>query len=66
MKIRYWVWMNEKGNPANNYYDYLKANAATLIGGTTFNKALYNGVLAGGNTATLSYNVEMLLKLQPS
>ena len=49
------VWMNGKGNPANNYYDYLKANAATLIGGTTFNKALYNGVLEGGNTATLSY-----------
>ena len=49
------VWMNGKNNPANNYYDYLKANAATLIGGTTFNKALYDGVLAGGNSATLSY-----------
>ncbi|WP_304343103.1 TAT-variant-translocated molybdopterin oxidoreductase [Chryseobacterium koreense] len=49
------VWMNGKNNPANNYYDYLKANAATLIGGTPFNKALYNGVLDGGNTATLSY-----------
>ena len=49
------VWMNGKGNPANNYYDYLKANATTLIGGTTFNKALYNGVLEGGNTATLAY-----------
>ena len=50
------VWMNGKNNPANNYYDYLKANAANLIGGTTFNKALYNGVLQGGNAATLSYS----------
>lgn len=49
------VWMNGKNNPANNYYDYLKANAATLIGTTTFNKALYDGILAGGNTATMSY-----------
>ena len=49
------VWMNGKGNPANNYYDYLKANAITMIGGTPFNKALYNGVLEGGSTAGLSY-----------
>lgn len=49
------VWMNGKGAEGNNYYDYLKANAATMIGGTSFNKALYNGILAGGNTATLSY-----------
>ncbi|WP_027376977.1 TAT-variant-translocated molybdopterin oxidoreductase [Kaistella palustris] len=49
------VWMNGKNDPANNYYDYLKANAATLTGGTPFNKALYNGVVSGGNTATLSY-----------
>ena len=49
------VWTNGKNNPANNYYDYLKQNAATYIGGTTFNKALYNGVLAGGNSASLSY-----------
>ena len=49
------VWMNGKGNPANNYYDYLKANATTLIGGTTFNKALYNGVLEGGSNTGLSY-----------
>ena len=33
----------------------MKANAATLIGGTTFNKALYNGVIAGGNTSGISY-----------
>ncbi|TXF75832.1 TAT-variant-translocated molybdopterin oxidoreductase [Chryseobacterium sp.] len=49
------VWMNGKNNAANNYYDYLKANAAGLIGGTTFNKALYGGIIAGGNTASLSY-----------
>lgn len=49
------VWMNGKNNAANNYYDYLKANAAGLIGGTTFNKALYNGIIPGGNTASLSY-----------
>ena len=49
------VWMNGKNNAANNYYDYLKANATTLIGSTTFNKALYNGVMEGGNTAGLSY-----------
>ncbi|WP_285269562.1 TAT-variant-translocated molybdopterin oxidoreductase [Kaistella rhinocerotis] len=49
------VWMNGKNNPANNYYDYLKANAATMIGGATFNNALYNGVMAGGNTAGLAY-----------
>ena len=50
------VWMNGKNNAANNYYDYLKANAATLIGGTTFNKALYNGVVEGGSViGSLSY-----------
>ena len=38
------VWINGKGNPANNYYDYLKANAASLLGGISFNKALYNGI----------------------
>ena len=49
------VWMNGKDNPANNYYDYLKANATTLIGGTTFNKALYSGVVDGGNAGNLAY-----------
>ena len=49
------VWMNGKGNPANNYYDYLKANAITLIGSTTFNKALYSGVVDGGSSAGISY-----------
>ena len=50
------VWMNGKGNEANNYYDYLKANAQTILGSTTFNKALYNGIIAGGNTTSLSYS----------
>ncbi len=50
------VWINGKDNPANNYYDYLRASAASYIGGTTFNKALYNGVLEGGNSSTLSYS----------
>ena len=50
------VWMNGKNNAANNYYDYLKANATTLIGGTPFNKALYNGVVEGGSViGSLSY-----------
>ena len=50
------VWMNGKNNAANNYYDYLKANAATFIGGTPFNKALYNGVVEGGSViGSLSY-----------
>lgn len=49
------VWMNGKGNPANNYYDYLKANATTLLGGTTFNKGLYNGVNPSANATSLSY-----------
>ena len=49
------VWMNGKDSPDNNYYDYLKANASTLIGGTTFNKALYSGVVDGGNAGGLSY-----------
>jgi MoCo/4Fe-4S cofactor protein with predicted Tat translocation signal len=49
------VWTNGKGNAANNYYDYLKSNAASYIGATSFNKALYNGVLAGGNNTSLSY-----------
>ena len=36
------IWTNGKGTP-NNYYDYLKANAVTILGGTSFNQALYNG-----------------------
>lgn len=49
------VWKNGKNNAANNYYDYLKANAATILGGTSFNKALYNGINTSSNAATLSY-----------
>lgn len=49
------VWKNGKNNAANNYYDYLKANSASLLGGTSFNKALYNGIVASANATTLSY-----------
>jgi MoCo/4Fe-4S cofactor protein with predicted Tat translocation signal len=49
------VWKNGKNNAANNYYDYLKANSASVLGGTSFNKALYNGIVASANTTTLSY-----------
>jgi len=49
------VWKNGKNNAANNYYDYLKANSASLLGGTSFNKALYNGIVASNNATTLSY-----------
>lgn len=45
------VWINGKGHPANNYYDYLKANATTLLGGTSFNKGLYNGINGASVTA---------------
>ncbi len=41
------VWMNGKNNAANDYYNYLKANASSLLGGTSFNKALYNGINGG-------------------
>ncbi|SEM75039.1 TAT-variant-translocated molybdopterin oxidoreductase [Chryseobacterium taichungense] len=49
------VWKNGKNNAANNYYDYLKANASSVLGGTSFNKALYNGFNASTNATTLSY-----------
>ncbi|MBV8326941.1 TAT-variant-translocated molybdopterin oxidoreductase [Chryseobacterium sp.] len=49
------VWKNGKNNAANNYYDYLKANAASILGGTSFNKALYNGINTSTNSTTLSY-----------
>ncbi|MFC5875240.1 prokaryotic molybdopterin-containing oxidoreductase family, iron-sulfur binding subunit [Chryseobacterium arachidis] len=49
------VWKNGKNNAANNYYDYLKANASSILGGTSFNKALYNGINASTNATTLSY-----------
>ncbi|MDH6251753.1 MoCo/4Fe-4S cofactor protein with predicted Tat translocation signal [Chryseobacterium sp. H1D6B] len=49
------VWKNGKNNAANNYYDYLKASSASLLGATTFNKALYNGIIASNNATMLSY-----------
>lgn len=49
------VWKNGKNNAANNYYDYLKANASSILGSTSFNKALYNGFNASPNATTLSY-----------
>ncbi|MEC3876596.1 TAT-variant-translocated molybdopterin oxidoreductase [Chryseobacterium salviniae] len=49
------VWKNGKNNAANNYYDYLKANATSLLGGTSFNKALYNGFNTSANATALSY-----------
>jgi len=49
------VWKNGKNNAANNYYDYLKASAASILGATSFNKALYNGIVPSNNATTLSY-----------
>ncbi|WP_374461296.1 TAT-variant-translocated molybdopterin oxidoreductase [Chryseobacterium taeanense] len=49
------VWKNGKNNAANNYYDYLKANASSILGGASFNKALYNGFNTSTNATTLSY-----------
>lgn len=49
------VWKNGKNNAANNYYDYLKASAASILGATSFNKALYNGIVPSNNATMLSY-----------
>src|SRR5690606_21875768 len=50
------VWINGKNSPSNNYYEYLKANATGILGGTSFNQALYNGLNAVATEATnLSY-----------
>ncbi|MDQ0784007.1 TAT-variant-translocated molybdopterin oxidoreductase [Chryseobacterium sp. W4I1] len=49
------VWKNGKNNAANNYYDYLKASAASILGATSFNKALYNGIATSNNATALSY-----------
>jgi len=49
------VWINGKNSPANNYYEYLKANALTLNEGKTFNKTLYNGFTTGGVSTGLAY-----------
>jgi MoCo/4Fe-4S cofactor protein with predicted Tat translocation signal len=50
------VWINGKNSPANNYYEYLKANALTLNEGKTFNKTLYNGFTTGGLSTALAYS----------
>ena len=47
--------MNGKGNAANNYYEYLKANAPSILGGTSFNQALYNGLIQETLLGSLSY-----------
>lgn len=49
------VWKNGKNNAANNYYDYLKNSAASILGATSFNKALYNGIVPSNNATTLAY-----------
>lgn len=49
------IWTNGKGAP-NNYYDYLKANAVTILGGTSFNQALYNGFNNVSGGSNLSYS----------
>ncbi|MCT2563330.1 TAT-variant-translocated molybdopterin oxidoreductase [Chryseobacterium herbae] len=50
------VWKNGKNNAANNYYDYLKGSAASILGATSFNKALYNGITTSNNATALSYS----------
>ncbi|MCW0516462.1 TAT-variant-translocated molybdopterin oxidoreductase [Riemerella anatipestifer] len=49
------VWTNGKNHPANNYYAYLKANASTILGETSFNKGLYNAFNSVAAGSTLSY-----------
>ncbi|MFZ4930570.1 TAT-variant-translocated molybdopterin oxidoreductase [Chryseobacterium sp. Mn2064] len=49
------VWKNGKNNAANNYYDYLKSSAGSILGATSFNKALYNGINTSNNATTLAY-----------
>lgn len=50
------VWINGKNSPANNYYDYLKANAVSILGNTSFNQALYNGYNTAGEGLHLAYS----------
>lgn len=49
------VWTNGKDQPNNDYYTYLKASAANILGDISFNKALYNGYNAVSGGAGLSY-----------
>ncbi len=48
------VWMNGKGSTAN-YYDYLKTNAVNYTNGTSFNKALYNGIVQTEAGSAMSF-----------
>lgn len=50
------VWINGKNNINNNYYDYLKANSAAYLGGSTFNEALYNGFTQSETAGNLAYS----------
>ncbi|MDE5432665.1 TAT-variant-translocated molybdopterin oxidoreductase [Elizabethkingia meningoseptica] len=50
------VWTNGKGAANNNFYDYLKANAVSILGGTSFNQALYNGFNTVSGGTSLSYS----------
>ncbi|MHA6726569.1 TAT-variant-translocated molybdopterin oxidoreductase [Chryseobacterium sp. A301] len=49
------VWINGKGSENNSFYNYLKANALTILGGKTFNKALYGGFNEVEFGPTLAY-----------
>ncbi len=49
------VWINGKGSENNSYYNYLKANALTLLEGKSFNKALYGGFNEVAFGPTLAY-----------
>ncbi|MDR6969203.1 molybdopterin-containing oxidoreductase family iron-sulfur binding subunit [Flavobacterium arsenatis] len=40
------ILLSWTGNTAN-YYDYLKANSASYLGGTTWNKVVHDGVFVG-------------------
>ena len=39
---------------SGSYYDYLKSNAATYTGGSTWNKVLHDGLIVSGNTSIVS------------
>ena len=49
------VWINGKNNANNNFYNYLKTNATSQLGGISFNQALYNGFNISTTGANLSY-----------
>lgn len=49
------VWINGKNDPKNNYYDYLKENATSLLNGVEFNQGLYNGYTEGAVASSLAY-----------